>query len=283
MIIYVRYAVLHLSVFILLLGGCQGALQKSSPERPARLIATTAPLWQHLQLRRKSYQTLKGLAQFRLSGPEGGGALDNTVFVFDRFDNVRLEGLGPFGQPLFLYTFADQRFALYLPQQRRLFAGGSSPEPFVRLIGLAIEPGLLPYVLIGDIPLTTWPAPGPLTYLADDDLYVWEGAVPDSPWHYRVWFDPYRLLPVRLELASPPQQTVLNVTYDDFRELDGFILPYRIAMVQPQTQRQVVWTYNDVELNRGVSANLFQMRVPPGTERIELDPPGADRARVDGR
>ncbi len=277
MIDFVRCAVLPLSIFILMLGGCQGAFQTSHTDIPSRRIATTEPVWQRLQLRRKTYQTLKGLAQFRLSAPTGGGTLDNTVFVFDRFANVRLEGIGPFGQPLFLYTFAEQRFALYLPQQQRLFAGGATPEPFVRLIGLALEPRLLPYVLLGDVPLATWPAPGPLTYVADDDLYYWEGSAPSSPWHYRVWFDPYRLLPVRIELAAPPQPVVLSVTYDDFQELDGFTLPYRITMVQPQTQREVVWVYNDVELNTDVASSLFEMRVPPGTERIELSPPRAER------
>ncbi len=282
MVIYVQYALLHLSVFMLLLGGCQGVKGPGS-ERPSRLLATTAPVWRHLQLRRQAYQTLKGLAELRLKAPKGGGTLDNTVFVLDRFAKVRLEGIGPFGQPLFLYTFAEQRFALYLPQQQRVFAGGSTPEPFVRLIGLAIEPGLLPYVLIGDIPLTAWPASAPLTYLASEDLYYWDGPAPPSPWHYRVWLDPYRLLPVRLELAAPPEQTRLEVTYDDFQQLGGLTLPYRITMAQPQTQRQVVWTYNDVELNTEVASSLFRMRVPPGTERVELGPPELERTRSDGR
>jgi hypothetical protein len=221
-------------------------------------------------VRRRAYQTLKGLAELRLKAPRGGGTLDNTVFVFDRYAKVRLEGIGPFGQPLFVYTFAESRFALYLPQQQRVFTGGATPEPFVRLIGLALEPGLLPYVLVGDMPLTSWPASGPLTYLANENLYYWEGMAPPSPWFYRVWLNPYGLLPVRLELAAPPQQTQLQVTYDDFQQLGGFTLPFRIAMTQPQSQQQVVWTYTDVELNEAVADSLFQMYVPPGTERVEL-------------
>ncbi len=269
MFIHIRYAILLLSVFTLLVGGCRGARQPTA-ERPRRLHATTEPIWQSLALRRQTYRTLKGLAELRLKAPRGGGTLDNTVFVLDRFVNVRLEGIGPFGQPLFLYTFAEQRFALYVPRQQRVYTGGSTPEPLIRLIGLAIEPGLLPYVLMGDIPLTTWPAAAPLTYLVEDDLYYWEGLAPPSSWHYRVWLDPVRLLPVRLELAEPPEQTRLQVAYDDFQQLDGLTLPYRMTMTEPQTQQQVIWTYTEVELNAEVAANLFQMRVPPGTKRVEL-------------
>lgn len=269
MVIDVRYAVLYLSLLTLIVGGCEG-FKTSGAGQPARLIDTTEPVWRSLQLRRRTYQTLKGLAELRLKAQSGGGTLDSTVFVLDRFSKVRLEGIGPFGQPLFLYTFAEQHFALYLPRQQRVYTGGSTPEPLVRLIGVAIEPGLLPYVLMGDIPLTTWPASGPLTYLASDDLYYWEGSAPPSPWFYRVWLDPYRLLPVRLELAAPPQQTRLKITYDDFQQLDGLALPYRVTITQPQTQQEVVWTYTDVELNAEVPASLFQMHVPPSTEHVEL-------------
>ncbi len=273
MIIYVRYAVLHLCVLLFLgglfglFGGCQGF---RGVEPPVTRLVTTEPVWRKLQHRRRAYQTLKGLAALRLKSPRGGGALDNTVFVLDRFAKMRLEVIGPFGQPLFLYTFAEQHFALYLPRQQRVYTGGATPEPFVQLIGLAIDPGVLPYVLMGDIPLITWPAAGPLTYLASDNLYYWEGEAPPSLWRYRVWLDPHHLLPVRLELADPSEQTRLKVTYDDFQQLDSLTLPYRITMTEPELQRRVVWTYTDVELNSEVAASLFDIRVPPGTEHIEL-------------
>jgi len=269
MVIYVRYAIWHLCILMLLLGGCQG-LKTPGAASPAHRLTTTEPVWRHLQLRRRAYQTLRGLAELHLKAPRGGGTLDHTAFVLDGFTKVRLEGIGPFGQPLFLYTFAESHFALYLPQQQRVYTGGATPEPFVRLMGLALEPSLLSYVLIGDMPLTRWPESAPLTYLASEDLYYWEGAAPLSTWFYRVWLDPYSLLPVRLELATPEQETQLKVTYDNFQQLNGFTLPYRIAMTQPQSQQHVIWTYTDVELNAEVAASLFQMRVPPGTERIEL-------------
>jgi outer membrane lipoprotein-sorting protein len=42
-------------------------------------------------------------------------------------------------------------------------------------------------------------------------------------------------------------------------------------MTQPHTERRAVWDYREVQLNEGVSPALFQLRVPPGTERIELN------------
>jgi len=265
---FVRYAILPLCA-LLLLGGCQG-LGTPGAAPPTHLLTTTERIWRHLQARRRTYQTLKGLAELRLKAPNSGGTLDNTVFVLQQFSNVRLEGIGPFGQPLFLYTFAEPHFALYLPQEQLVYMGHASSQALARLMGVAIEPSLLPYVLMGDVPLTVWPPPEALMYLASDNLYYWEGVAPPSPWFYRVWVDPYVLLPVRLELASPPRRTRLQVTYGAFQRLDGLALPYRITMSQPQSQRQVMWTYTEVALNTEVAASLFQMRTPPGTERVEL-------------
>jgi hypothetical protein len=47
-------------------------------------------------------------------------------------------------------------------------------------------------------------------------------------------------------------------------------LPYRITLIQPETEQQVVWHYSDVQLNAGVAPELFQMRAPPGIEQVEL-------------
>jgi hypothetical protein len=47
-------------------------------------------------------------------------------------------------------------------------------------------------------------------------------------------------------------------------------LPYHITLIQPETEQQVVWHYSDVQLNAGVAPELFQMRAPPGIERVEL-------------
>ncbi len=263
------YSALSFGVMLLLLGGCQGFLSTRLP--PSPVLSSAAPIWQHLRVRRQAYANLKGLARLRFRSPERRGTLDTTVVALERFDRVRLEGIGPLGQPLFLLISAAQQFALYLPQERRVFAGPASSQQFVRLFGLAIEPGVLPYVFIGDVPFLNWPDAGPITYLADDDLYFWEGQAPRQPWRYRIWFDPDRLLPVRFDMLQAPERIVLQVMYQGFRRLNGFTMPYRITMTQPATERRVIWHYHEVQLNVGVEPTLFHLRVPPGTERVELD------------
>jgi hypothetical protein len=260
---------LSLGAVLWLVAGCRGAV---SPSLPAALRLSSAdPIWQHLQVRRTAYTNLKGLAQFQMHTAQGGGSLDDVAVVLQHFEAIRMEGFGPFGQAVFLLVSDGQRFSFYLPHERRVISGPVSTQQFVRLFGLLVAPRTLPYLLVGDVPLQTFPDAGRFRYLEADGLYLWEGEAPQEPWWYRVWFDPYRLLPVRFDLATPAHEIVLQVTYEDFRRIDGVTLPYRITLVQPGVDRRVIWHYREVRINTDVAPALFHLRLPPGTERLELD------------
>jgi hypothetical protein len=265
------YSVISLGL-ILVLQACRGTLPPHErPAPPQTLLTTAEPIWQRLIARRAAYQSLKGLAELRLYTTNGKGSIDNTTVVLDDFDAMRLEGIGPFGQPLFLLVATTDRFSFFLPRERRVISGPSSTEQLGEHFGVPVAPKLLPYLLLGDLPLLTLPQAGALRYQAQEQLYFWEGASPHQAQMYRIWFDPYHLLPVRLELADLSGQTLLHVTYEDFRPAtEFFTLPHQITIVQPLAEQRVIWHYTDVELNTRVSPGLFHMRIPPGIERVEL-------------
>lgn len=265
------HRLLSLSMVLALHSGCGGPLSSRSQLPPPQpIFSSLEPIWQHLVLRRETYQDLKGVARLRLHTATGGGTLDNVAVVLGHFDALRLEGIGPFGQLVFLFVSDGQRFSFYVPQERRVISGPASTQQFIPRFGLAVEPKVLPSLLLGDVPLRTLPKAGTLTYHAADNLYVWEGIDPLRPWQYRIWFDPYRLFPVRFEAAELSGKVVLQVAYEDFRRLEGFLLPYRITITQPLTEQRVIWHYHEVQLNTGVTPALFRLRVPPGVEQVEL-------------
>jgi hypothetical protein len=235
------------------------------------VLSTAEPIWQQLATRRQTFQNLKGLAQVRWSGPRQNVTFDETAVVLDRFETLRLEGIGPLGQPLFLLIADQKRFALYTPQEQRLVSGTASAQNLERTFGLALAPEALQYILIGDIPLVTFPASGELVYRRRDNLYMWTGEGLQAAGYYRIWFEPYHLQPVRFVVEDRLGQVVLQVEYEDFHQLDGFILPYHITAIQPPTDSRVVWHYSEVKLNMGVAPALFRMRVPAGTKQVELE------------
>jgi len=263
---------LSLSTVLWWVAGCYSipnAWQGLPP--PATLLSGAAPVWERLAARRQALDSLKGLAEVELRAGIRNATLDDAVVVLQRFDAIRLEGIGPVGQPLFLLIADAHQLALYTPQEGRLLTGAASADNLVRLFGIALTPTALQYVLLGDVPLATLPSAGAFAYRARENLYLWQGQVPPEPQSYRIWFEPYDLQPVRFEMADATGQLVLQVWYGDFQRLSGFMVPYRITLVQPAVGRRVVWHYREVQLNASLTQALFRMRVPMGTARVAIE------------
>jgi Domain of unknown function (DUF4292) len=267
----VSYGVLSLCGVLLLCVGCRGILSPhSTPTAAAPLLTTAEPFWQHLALRRQTFQTLKGLAQAQLYTPTQNLAVDSVAVVWQHFAALRLEGIGSLGQPLFLLITDGQNFSYYAPQEARLVSGTASASNMERVFGITLAPNALQYMLIGDIPLDSVPMGGKVVYLPKPDLYMWEGQIPQQSGHYRIWFAASHRQPVRFEVEDILGRLVLRVQYENFRQLQDFTMPYHITVDQPLADQRVIWRYSDVRINAEVLPALFHMRVPAGVERVEL-------------
>ncbi len=264
--------VLSLGTLLLWCAGCHSISNPwQSLPPPATLLSRAEPVWEHLAARRQTLDNLKGLARVQLRASIRDATLEDAVVVLQRFEAIRLEGIGPVGQPLFLLIADAQQLSLYAPQEGRLLEGVASAENLMRLFGIAVTPTALQYVLAGDVPLATLPTTGEFVYRSRDNLYLWKGQVSSQPQVYRIWFEPYDLQPVRFEMEDFGGQLVLQIWYEEFQRFNGFMVPYRITLLQPQVGRRVVWQYKEVQLNTGVTPALFHMRVPMGTTRVKIE------------
>jgi hypothetical protein len=238
---------------------------------PATVLTSAAPIWERLAARRQTLENLKGLARVQLRVHAQHATLEDAVVVLQGFETIRLEGIGPVGQPLFLLIADAHELALYAPQEGRLLTGAASAENLMRLFGIALTPTALQYVLSGDIPLPTLPTWGEFTYRGRDNLYLWQGQGPAPHQTCRIWFEPYDLSPVRFEIEEAGGQLVLQVWYEEFQRLEGYMMPSRITVAQPLVGRRVLWHYKEVQINAGVPPALFRMRVPGGTARLAIE------------
>ena len=259
---------ISLAVSVFLLCGCSSLRLFSSPEPSPPLPASVPaePFWEKLAERRNALENLKGLARVQARTDKGRVALDDVVVVVQRAKALRLEGIGPFGQPLFLFVTDGESLALYMIRENRLIVGQASTRNLERLFGIGVAPRSLLRVLLGDIPLNQLPTDGALAYLETERLYLWEGTQAGPTPKYRVWFHPQELYPVRFEMEDVSGTVVMQVNYGDFQLQGAVLLPARIDVVEPATQRRAVWHYTDVQLNTEVSADLFRVRPSPQTD-----------------
>ncbi len=259
-------------ILLLCLTGCHSMSNPwQSLPPPPTVLTRPEPVWERLTARRQHFENLKGLASVRFSVGAQNATLEDMAIVLRHFEALRLEGIGPVGQPLFLLLADPQQLTLYAPQEGRLLAGAASADNLLRLFGLALAPSMLQYVLVGDVPLPTLPEGGRFAYMARANLYLWQGVVQPPLRYWRIWFEPYEWQPIRFEIEEPQGHLVLQGWYEDFLQLNDFRLPSRITLTQPDTGRLIVWHYRDVQLNPGVLPTLFRLRVPPGTERRAIE------------
>src|SRR6266446_3160311 len=134
----VRLICVALSLGTLLLW-CAGCRSISNPWQglppPTTLLSRVDPVWEHLAARRQTLDNLKGLAHVQLRASTRDVTLEDAVVVLQRFEAIRMEGIGPVGQPLFLLIADAQQLSLYVPQEGRLLAGAASAENLMRLFG----------------------------------------------------------------------------------------------------------------------------------------------------
>jgi len=128
--------VLSLSTLLLGLAGCHSLSnpwQELPP--PPTPLSSAAPVWEHLATRRQALDNLKGLARVRLRVSTRSATLDDVVVVLKGVEAIRMEGIGPVGQPLFLLIADAQQLSFYAPQEGRLLSGAASAENLFRLFG----------------------------------------------------------------------------------------------------------------------------------------------------
>ena len=259
---------ISLAVSLFLLSGCSSVKLFSPPKPPVPRPASVPaePFWEQLAERRNALENLKGLASVQALTDKGRVALDDVVVVVQRAQALRLEGIGPFGQPLFLFVTDGDNLALFMIRENRLIVGRASTQNLQRLFGISVAPRSLLRVLLGDIPLNQLPDDGNLAYVATEGLYLWEGTQTGPTPKYRVWFHPQGLYPVRFEMENASGTVVMQVNYGDFQAQGALLLPARIDVAEPTTQRRAVWNYTDVQLNTELSADMFRVRPTPETD-----------------
>ena len=89
-------------------------------------------------------------AELALSGRAAGTRLRGRIQAgFEAPGRIRLEGVAPFGQPLFILAADAARATLLLPRDERVVTAASASEILEALAGVRLEPDALRAVLTG--------------------------------------------------------------------------------------------------------------------------------------
>ena len=102
-------------------------------------------------------------ADLRLSGRIDGERVRGTLQVGVSKDALRMEGLAPFGAPVFILAASPQRAVLLLPRESAVARGDSPADLLDAVVGVALTPADL-LAIVSGCGLADWKVRGGATF-----------------------------------------------------------------------------------------------------------------------
>ena len=128
-------------------GGC-APKRFAVPADPGVPVAAFAEAWQQVAAPCLGVRTLT--AELALSGRAGGTPLRGRVQAgFETGGRIRLEGVAPFGQPVFILAGDGARATLLLPRDERVVQAADAAEILEALAGVRLDADTLRAVVAG--------------------------------------------------------------------------------------------------------------------------------------
>ena len=129
------------------LSGC-AASRFTMPTDAGVPMADAAAAWQQASSACAGVRSMT--AELALSGRAAGTRLRGRIQAgFEAPGRIRLEGVAPFGQPIFILAADAARATLLLPRDERVVTAASASEILEALAGVRLEPDSLRAVLAG--------------------------------------------------------------------------------------------------------------------------------------
>lgn len=244
-----------LAAGLLVLSAACAAKAPPRPTGPVTPDPSAAGRFQSATAQCRGLSTLT--AELALSGRAGDERLRGRVVAgLERGGAARLEGLAPFGAPIFILAAANERARLLLPRDRRVLDDATVSAVLERLTGLTLGADDLRLVLSGCLVESAEPA---------------EGRRWGSGWQA------VRVAPERVAYLRERQGVVVVVAadYGPWRvDYDGH------AGGWPRTVRvrrdgdvaiDVTARLSQLEINVPIDPRAFALHVPPGMTPMTLD------------
>lgn len=195
-------------------------------------------------------------AELALSGRAGGTRVRGRVQAGFAPGSMRLEGVAPFGQPVFILAAAPSRAVLLLPRDERVVRAADAAEILDALVGVRLAPDALMTILAGCAMRST---PGGATQhgevtrftFADGDVYVRAFGVARHVIAARV--GPFLVEYLELsDIATRPRRVRIS------RDLPG------------GQGVDLTFALSQIETNTTIQAEAFTLDVPPDTMPMTL-------------
>jgi hypothetical protein len=222
-------------------------------------------LVQALELRIRSFSSLKAIAGMQVARKGRKRAFDSVGVLVNGQDQFNIEAYGPLGQTLARLVWDGKELMVDLGggEPRMLPGSGAGLE---KILGARIDPAELCAILSGNIP---WAAVASgARFLCSDDraLCVLELRKDDTIVRMRQEADwEAKQMPVGPYEVHRDGKPAYTVRFDSFAQVSGYLLPMKITVENSDKKMSMTMEYMDAEVNVPLDARVFTL--PEGVDQ----------------
>lgn len=206
--------------------------------------------------------TLRGLATVTVKAPLN--SVNGTqVVLAEQPGRLRAETLSPFGVPMLLLKADGETLGVSVPSQNVYYTGAATAENLGTFVNLPLPPVDLVDILLYRPPLIkAW---------KEEAFTLQEGGwllVRHATTHRQeLVFNPLRQL---VEVSYfEDNDLLMTVSYAQF-PLHGETFPHRLTFFIPAKHATINLEFTELETNRKLRADLFELSPPPGAKVVYL-------------
>jgi len=193
---------------------------------------------------------------------EGVRQRGSALVLFRRPHDLKVDVTGPIGVRLVTAVASGDSLRVFLPRSNDLYEGRADGAALRRIIGVDLRAWAPWRAMLGVVAGDPGQVEG---FEREGDRLVVR--LRGASGTRRLTFDARSLTLSREEVYDREGALVARREMSGYREVDGVVLPRRIALFQGEDEVRV--EYTDWRLNRGVEEERLRLRAPEGVNRIQ--------------
>jgi outer membrane lipoprotein-sorting protein len=258
---------------MLILFGCQAAVQKTGPYSPppAEVLGPSKEqeLFSRLREWTDSFDNLKALVNLHLKSPAKKANM-KEVIVLKKNSGLRIETLNLLGQPtMYLVSKDKDNLLIYFPFENKLKETRATKENLYQWAGVNLDLSQVIKILSATVPLsagikgkTRW------IYTPQEKRYILQ-IFDEKTIREEVWLEAERFIPQRTLLFDEEGALFLDVSYTLYQSVQNRLFPYSMKIVLPAENTVIHIIYKSVSINQKLPDGIFTLPIPKKTKSLE--------------
>ena len=253
-----RISFLALCVSLLLFVGCRTTSSLNLDERSISYSEVQEVTRSH----HAHIHSMVGEGRISIETPEIAQS-GSFILTLQKPDSVLINIRGPFGIKVGSALVTRTEFLFYNSLENKLITGLSSMENLNRILHVQLSfDDLLSLFAGGTFLESDFHAPDEIR--VEDNQFVF--VFTDAKTSRKYWVDPTTFFIQKVQFLDQSGKLVLEQTFTNFENANGFEMPYTIRVIQPKARQRLTLSYSEILVNSEMLH--FTFIIPPNAERI---------------